>query len=105
MAVFDEAQVTSIASMFETNSDVMDTHLDLHAGIITDADKTEITAQIARFTNGTVKGRVWFEGKESNRGYNMSAPVSADNRDPRAVVAGLIQWSWYGSGQAMLVRG
>lgn len=105
MATFTEAQVADIAVILGTNSDVMDDHLDYYESLITESDKTIIVAQIARYNNGTVTGRVWFEGTESNEGFNMSAIVAAANRDPRAVIAGLIQWPWSGGGQGSLVRG
>jgi hypothetical protein len=94
MATFTEAQITDIASMFGTYSHLMDAHLDSLVSMITDADKTAILAQVARYQNGTVKGGVWFRGTESNEGFNMSSPNIADSRDPRDVVAGLIQWTF-----------
>jgi hypothetical protein len=100
MATFDEAQVTSLASMFGSNSDAMSYHLEGYEELITESDKTAVLAQITRYSGGTVKGRVWFEGKESNEGFNMSPVFVADNRDPREIIAGLIQWPWnnaYGS--------
>lgn len=92
MATFTEAQVADIAVILGTNSDLMDDHLDSYEGIITESDKTIIVAQIARYNNGTVSGRVWFEGTESNEGFNMSTPNNAAYKNPAEVIAKLIQW-------------
>lgn len=102
MATFTEAQVTSLAEIFETTSDVMSTHLTFRAGLITDSDKTAIVAQIARYTNATVAGRTWFKGTESNEGFNMGAVNVASNKDPRTIIAGLIGWEVSSGGR--LVR-
>jgi hypothetical protein len=92
MATFDAAQITSLAEIFGTTSDEMGYWLDGREGIITDADKTAIVAQIARYVNGTVKGRVWFEGTESNEGFNMGTVNVASNKDPKTIIGGLIGW-------------
>jgi hypothetical protein len=94
MATFTAAQVTSLAVMFASNSDLMGDHLGFHEELISEDDKTAIIAQVTRYENGTVTGKVWFEGTESNEGFNMSTPFAASNRDPREIVAGLIHWQW-----------
>lgn len=103
MATFTEAQTTSLAAIFTASSDVMDDHLVYYASVITESDKTAILAQVTRYENGTVKGRVWFDSTESNEGFNMSAVNVASNKDPKTIIAGLIGWEVV-SGSS-LVRG
>jgi hypothetical protein len=46
MATFDAAQITSLAEIFGTTSDEMSYWLDGREGIITEADKTSILADV-----------------------------------------------------------
>lgn len=49
MATFAEGEVTSLARIFGTTSDIMQLWLSLRAGIITDSDKTAILADVTAF--------------------------------------------------------
>ena len=100
MATFTEAQVTSLARMFSTSSDVMGLHLDFYAGIITDADKTAIVADITAY-EALENVAESIEPMERNFGVR----VNSDGQRSliRNRVAGLIGWET-ASGGSRLVR-
>jgi len=89
MATFDESQITSLARIFGTNSDVMGLHLDLYAGIITDADKTAILLDVTAY--GLVQDNdVSIDPKERNFGARIGADTKRSLIKQR--IGGLIQF-------------
>jgi hypothetical protein len=99
MATFDETQVTNLARIFGTTSDLMSTWLDVRTSIITDADKTAILADITSY-QAIQDDNLQLEPKERNFGTRLNA---SDKRSLiRNRIAGLIGWQMTAS--AGLVR-
>jgi len=84
-------QKQSIAKALRMTPTLLDAFLTKLGATLTSDLETDVLAELTRFSAGTVKGRVWFTPTESNEGFNLSTPASADTQDPRDNIAGLLE--------------
>src|SRR5688572_31965903 len=102
MATFDAAQITDLAEILGTNSDVLDDHLDYYASLITESDKTKVLARVVEWQ--AIDGNfAWFSPTESNEGFNLSP--GQQRTKLASWIAQLLQWPYVSSGQSSLIRG
>ena len=85
MATFSESQITDIAEILETNSDVLGYQLDLNAPIITESDKTKVLAKITEWATAGANFTA-IEPKEANFGAKIS-PNSQKDQIRRQIAA------------------
>lgn len=100
MATFTESQVTDLAEIFGATSDYMGQYLDARADIITDSDKTAITADVTSYQ------AIESDNVEIQAGpAGFQGSVSADKKRSliKKRIAALIGWQV--STGASLVRG
>ena len=103
---FTATQKADLVEILNRNAIQLDVQLAAYALYITAEMETKVIAQIARYNNGTVKGGVWFEGTESNQGFNMSGANTAASKDPKSVIETLLFFEDEGSAyQIALERG
>ena len=72
MATFDEGEVTDLAEILGTNSDVLGLHLELYAAIITDSDKTAVLSRVTDY-QAVEDNDVDIFAKERNFGAQRSS--------------------------------
>jgi hypothetical protein len=73
MATFTEEEVTDFCEILETNSDYLRGHLDYHAALITDSDKTKVLAYVTTWqtgSNSTDTTRI--QAMDANFGANIN---------------------------------
>ena len=99
MATFTDAQVTSIARIFEVASYVMDSHLTLSADLITEDDKTAILLDVTAYV-AIEDDNVSIEPKERNFGARLNGATKRDLIRKR--IAGLIIWEDATSGTGLV---
>lgn len=91
MATFDEGEITDLAEILGTNSDVLGLHLDFYAGVITDSDKTRVLELVTEWqaigTDGMTES---IEPKEANFGVRSGSGSSAASIKNR--IAALLQF-------------
>lgn len=100
MATFDETQITSLAEIFGVASDYMSGFLTARESLITDSDKTSITARMTAY-QAIESDNVDILARERNFG----AQINADKKRSliKQKIAALIGWEV--STSASLVRG
>lgn len=89
MATFTESQITDLCRIFATNSDLMADHLDYHASLITESDKTALLLDVTA-----------YEAIEDDNVYVTAGPAGFEGRispdEKRSLIrkriAGLIHW-------------
>jgi hypothetical protein len=104
MATFTESQITDLADILETNSDVLSAHLTYHESLITDSDKTKVLSRMSEI-QALDTNHSSFTPTESNEGLNLGA---SSNRIFLAnKLAALLHWNQTGTGhyQTVLSRG
>jgi hypothetical protein len=84
------AQKSKLVQILGRSIIEINTQLAAYSEDITAEMETDIGTQITRWTNGTVKSGVWFEGTESNRGFNTGTANIADNKDPKTLIEHLM---------------
>lgn len=101
---FTTDELLDISTILEITPRTLDDHLEVF--IPTAAIEAKVITQIDRYNDGTVSGGVWFEGTESNEGFNMSTPNTASTKDPKTIIALLLEFdlSSQFSGQTRLIR-
>lgn len=87
---FNDTQKAKLVQILGRDLLKINGQLAAYADSIMPEIETEVIAQIARWQNGTVKGGVWFEGTNSNEGFNMSSVNIADNQDPKTLIEHLL---------------
>ena len=100
MATFTAAQITDLADILGTNSDVLSLHLDFYAGIITDSDKTKVLARVTSY-QALDDLHANFSPKESNEGLKLSA--SGQRNYYARKIANLLQFPFDSGGNVMRV--
>ena len=90
MATFTEAQITDLAEILSTNSDVLDYHLDLYESVITESDKTRVLELVTEWQSITGNPSVRFTGNDANEGFNMS--IGEYKSSLARKIANFVQW-------------
>lgn len=99
MATFTEAQITDLAEILGTNSDLLSTHLDFYESLITDADKTAILARVTDYQAVEDKD-LSIMPTESNFGAKIG---SSEKRSLiRKRIAALLSWQGLDSGNRLI---
>lgn len=102
MATFDEDEITDLAEILGTNSDLLDAHLDLYASVITDSDKTKVLARVTEWA-AVDNDTVTIEPMERNFGVRKGSSSTRSLIAQR--IAALLHWPYTVTGQMSLVRG
>lgn len=89
--MFTEAQKLSIAKIVPMTPTLLNAHLSSLGATLTAEVETEVIAEIARHTSGTVGGVVWFTPTESNEGFNLSKTTNAGNASPSTNIRLLLE--------------
>ena len=90
MATFTPEQITDLAEILSTNSDVLDYHLDLYESVITESDKTKILTIVTEWQGITGNPSVRFTGNDANEGFNMS--IGEYKSSLARKIANFVQW-------------
>ncbi len=91
MATFTEAQISDLAGVLGTNSDVLGDHLEYYETVISEADKTNVLAALASIAAIPAGNSVTsVEPKERNFGARIGA--GALEGKYRQKIAGWLQW-------------
>lgn len=88
MATFTESQITDLAEILGTNSDLLGAHLDYYESVITDSDKTKVLARVTEWQGADVG--VAIEPKERNFGVRIGANSTQSFIAQK--IAALLQW-------------
>jgi hypothetical protein len=106
---FDADEKAELIEVTGRNGLEIDVQLAAFSESITSSIETKVRLQLDRYygrDSQQVRGATWFEGTESNEGFNMSAPNTADTRNPKEVIEGLLFFESDGGGyQIGLERG
>ena len=101
MATFTEAQITDLAEILSTNSDVLDYHLDLYESVITESDKTRVLELVTEWQAVSTADMVTtIEPKDRNFGVRVSAGATTSSVARR--IAALLQFETSGSGSRLV---
>jgi hypothetical protein len=100
MAEFDASQITDLAEILGTNSDVLDAHLDYYASVITDSDKTKVLSLVTSWQ--AVTSYQSIDAKDRNFGVNYSP--AAHRNELASRIARLVQFEQGASTGSRLVR-
>lgn len=100
MATFTESQITDLAEILGTNSDVLDYHLDLYAAIITDSDKTRVLERVVEWQ--AIDGDFVSAEPNATNGGGRYSP-SEHRAALAARIAQILQFATY-TGGSRLVR-
>ena len=101
MATFTEAQITDLAEILSTNSDVLDYHLDLYESVITESDKTRVLELVTEWQAVSTADMVTtIEPKDRNFGVRVSAGATTSSIAGR--IARLLQFETSGSGSRLV---
>lgn len=104
MATFTEAQITDLAEILSTNSDVLGDHLEYYASVISDTDKTRVLELVTEWQAVSTTDMVTtIEPKDRNFGVRVSGGAKINSIVAR--IAALLQFEMVaGYGQTRLVR-
>ena len=100
MATFTSEQITDLAEILGTNSDVLGDHLEYFESVISDSDKVRVLELVTEWqavgTSGMVQS---IEPNMRNFGVRRGAGASASSLARR--IASLLQWE-YSSGSRLV---
>lgn len=104
MSTFTESQITDLAEILGTNSDVLGDHLDYYASVISDSDKTRVLELATEWQAISTTDMVTtIEPKDRNFGVRVSGGAKINSITAR--IASLLQFETAaGRGQTRLVR-
>jgi hypothetical protein len=83
----------------------LDQQLAAYSAHITEEIEDEVSAEIVRWTGGTMKGTVTATATESNRGFNLGSVNSADTSNPKTNIEKLLFFETTSAYQVALERG
>ncbi len=99
MSTFTAQQITDLAEILSTNSDVLGLHLDYYASVITDTDKTAVLGSVTEY-QAIESNDVSIEPMEKNFGARIGA---GDKRSLiRRRIESLLQWQSVGTGSRLI---
>lgn len=91
MATFTESEITDLAEILSTNSDVLGYHLDLYESVISDSDKTRVLELVTEWQAVSTSDMVvTIEPKERNFGARIGAGATTTSIAKR--IAAFLQW-------------
>ena len=91
MATFTESQITDLAEILSTNSDVLGDHLETYASVISDSDKVRVLELVTEWQAiSTADMVVTIEPKERNFGARIGAGATTSSIARR--IAAFLQW-------------
>ena len=104
MATFSESEITDLAEILGTNSDVLGAHLEYYASVITDSDKERVLELVTEWQAVSTTDMVTtIEPKDRNFGVRVSGGAKINSIVSR--IASLLQFTMTaGGGQTRLVR-
>jgi len=104
MSTFTEAQITDLAEILSTNSDVLGDHLEYYASVISDSDKTRVLELVTEWQAVSTTDMVTtIEPKDRNFGVRVSGGAKINSIVAR--ISALLQFEMAsGYGQTRLVR-
>lgn len=94
MATFTESEITDLAEILSTNSDVLGDHLEFYESVISDSDKTRVLELVTEWQAVGTSGMVTtIEPKDRNFGVRVSAGATTTSIAGR--IASLLQFQTY----------
>lgn len=105
---FTAAEVTDLAEILQTNSDVLGLHLMLFAGVITETDKDKVLGLVEKWNAEGGVGNQFVKVLPNDKNFGADIDPEREKSDIRAAISNLLQFpvgGRPGGGGTRLVRG